>query len=75
MKHRKEVAAVVAEAEKLGFSVSQAGKRNVHLRFDMPGIKPVFFSATPGDHRAVLNGIAKLRRAAAAAKEGSHAAL
>lgn len=67
MKCSKLVEPVVAEARKLGFKVSYAGKRNVHLRFDKDGIKPVFFSSSPSDHRAVLNGIAKLRRAAAQA--------
>lgn len=55
---------VLREAEKLGFTTSKAGKRNVHLKFEKPGCPAVFFSATPSDHRAIKNGIAKLRRAA-----------
>ena len=52
---------VTEEAEALGFSISRT--RNGHLRFDLTGVPAVFFSSTPGDHRAILNGVAKLRRA------------
>ncbi|SED35360.1 hypothetical protein SAMN05216178_6907 [Pseudomonas saponiphila] len=59
---RKEVKRVLDEAIKLGFTVGRAS--NGHYRFDKPGVQAVFFSSTPGDNRAILNGTAKLRRAA-----------
>lgn len=37
--------------------------RGSHLKFTRPGVQAVFFSGTPGDHRAYQNGVAKLRRA------------
>ena len=49
------------EAEKLGFAVERAS--NGHCKFTKPGVRAVFFSGTPGDHRAIKNGVAKLRRA------------
>lgn len=48
-------------ARGLGFEVSRT--KGGHLRFDKPGVGAVYFSSTPGDRRAILNGIAKLRRA------------
>lgn len=56
-----EVKRVIAEAEKLGFAVAHAN--NGHCKFTKAGIPAVFFSGTPGDRRAIKNGIAKLRRA------------
>lgn len=47
-------------ARRLGFEVSRT--KGGHLRFDKVGVGVVFFSGTPGDRRAILNGIAKLRR-------------
>ena len=52
---------VVDEARRLGFEVEQTN--NNHLRFFKEGVPAVFFSGTPGDHRAIQNGVAKLRRA------------
>lgn len=52
---------VVDLALLLGFTVSRT--RNDHFKFLKPGCRPVFFSSTPGDHRACKNGQAKLRRA------------
>lgn len=52
---------VTEEAEALGFTITRT--RNGHLRFDLTGVPAVFFSGTPSDHRAILNGIAKLKRA------------
>ena len=57
-----DVRRVVRVAKLLGFSISRTSRG--HLRFDRPGTPAVFFSGTPGDWRAVLNGIAKLKRAA-----------
>jgi hypothetical protein len=42
-----------------GWSVSKSKK--MHYRFERPGYRSVFFSSTPSDHRAQLNGISKLR--------------
>lgn len=56
-----DVKRVIGEAEKLGFAVERAG--NGHCKFTKPGVRAVFFSGTPGDHRAIKNGVAKLRRA------------
>lgn len=64
MKATKQLQPIIDEAKKLGFTASMAGSRNPHLRFDKPGCRAVFFSSSPSDSRAVLNGIAKLRRAA-----------
>lgn len=60
----KEVQRVIDEALRLGFEVGKS--TNGHLRFSKPGVPTVFFSGTPGDSRAILNGTAKLRRAARA---------
>lgn len=57
---------VVEYAEELGFSVVRS--RGGHLRFVRPGSPIVFFSATPGDVRALQNARAKLRRAVSAAE-------
>lgn len=61
---RKLTKEVVDYALELGFVLhTKAGER--HLRFDMPGTKPVFCSSTPSCGRAVKNMKADLRRAAA----------
>lgn len=65
MCNKKEVQRVLDEAVKLGFSVGRS--QNGHYRFSKPGVPTVFFSGTPSDSRAILNGTAKLRRAARAA--------
>lgn len=62
MCNRKEVKRVLDEAVKLGFTIARAN--NGHYRFEKPGVQAVFFSGTPGDSRAIMNGTAKLRRAA-----------
>lgn len=53
---------VIEFAKSLGFvpEFTNGG----HLKFSRPGAPTVFFSGTPGDHRAYQNGLAKLRRAA-----------
>jgi hypothetical protein len=61
-RQNKEVQRVLDEALRLGFAVSRAN--NGHYRFTKAGVPAVFFSSTPGDSRAILNGTAKLRRAA-----------
>jgi hypothetical protein len=57
------VVKVINYAEKLGYKTCRTTRN--HLKFVKPGKPPVFFSGTPGDHRAWKNGISKLRRAAA----------
>lgn len=52
---------VVEFALSLGFKPTWT--RNGHLKFSKPERKTVFFSGTPGDHRAYKNGISKLRNA------------
>lgn len=52
---------VIQVAESLGFATEFT--RGSHLKFTRPGVQAVFFSGTPGDHRAYQNGVAKLRRA------------
>lgn len=56
-----EVKALCSYALSQGWAVEQT--RNLHLKFTKAGRRTVFFSGTPGDHRAWLNGKAKLRRA------------
>lgn len=58
---------VIGAAEQLGFQAEFT--RSKHIKFTMAGAPAVFFSGTPGDHRAMQNGIAKLKRAARAAEE------
>lgn len=57
----KIVNQVIEFAKSLGFvpEFTSSG----HLKFTRPGAPTVFFSGTPGDHRAYHNGLAKLRRA------------
>lgn len=47
-----------------GCCISEAGK---HLKITRDGMRTVFFSRTPSDHRAWRNGITKVRHALAAA--------
>ncbi len=61
---RNEVARVIDEAKRLGFTIDRA--KSGHLKFIKEGIPAVFFSSTPSDPRAWKNGISKLRRAAGA---------
>lgn len=60
---REDVNRVIAFAQSLGFSVDRTNNR--HFKFTRSGLPTVFFSSTPADCRAWLNGISKLRRAAA----------
>lgn len=48
-----------------GCTVSEAS--NMHLKITRDGMRTVFFSRTPSDHRAWRNGITKIRQALAAA--------
>lgn len=54
---------VISFAEELGFTATLA--KNGHLRFSREDTRTVFFSGTPGDHRAYQNALTKLRHAAA----------
>lgn len=47
-------------ATRYGYEISTAN--NGHLRLNKPGYPTLFFSGTPGDHRAWKNAIAKIRR-------------
>lgn len=59
---REDIRRILGVAELLGFTASRTSKG--HWKFERAGVPAVFFSGTPGDVRAVKNGIAKLRRAA-----------
>lgn len=48
-------------ADEAGWEVSLTN--NNHLRFDKSGRSTVYFSGTPGGHRAALNAKSKLRHA------------
>ena len=48
-------------AEDRGWAVSRT--RNNHIRLTRPGYSPIFCSATPSDHRALMNICASLKRA------------
>jgi len=56
-----ELRKVIGEAQAMGWSVNRT--RANHLKFQMPGKRPVFTSGTPGDWRATKNALGKLRRA------------
>lgn len=63
-KGKGEIASrVIDYAAQLGFSASMS--KSGHLRFTRPDTRTVFFSCTPGDHRAYQNALSKLRRACA----------
>lgn len=52
-------------AEKQGFELVRTGK---HLTYRKPGVpEQLTVSATPSDHRAMKNNLARLRRLTAAA--------
>lgn len=57
----ESVRRVIEFAISIGFEVAKA--QNNHWKFTKPGRPLVWFSSTPGDRRAMLNGISKLRRA------------
>lgn len=48
-------------AEDRGWAVSRT--RNNHIKFTRPGFSPIFCSATPSDHRALMNICGDLKRA------------
>ncbi len=52
---------VVAEAERLGFTVGFTKKR--HIQFSKPGRRSVVTSGSPSCYRAAKNAISMLRRA------------
>lgn len=52
---------LLAYARELGFAAEMT--KNGHLKFTKPGKSTVYFSGTPSDNRALLNGESKLRKA------------
>lgn len=54
---------VIDYAAQLGFTATMS--KGGHLRFTRPDTRTVFFSSSPGDHRAYQNALSKLRRACA----------
>lgn len=56
----KPLTELIRFAQAHGWQVSRTG--GGHLRFSKAGCRPVFTSSTPGDHRAVRNARAMLRR-------------
>lgn len=60
-KSNDEQRKVIAEAVLMGWTVGRT--RSNHLKFEQPGMRPVFTSSTPGDWRATKNALGMLRRA------------
>lgn len=58
---REDVKKLCSFAMATGWAISFT--RGLNYRFSKAGCAPVFFSGTPGDHRAWLNARAQMRRA------------
>lgn len=60
--HNDQLQQVIKKAQQEGWVITRT--RGSHLRFfpPRPGSAIVFFSGTPGDHRAVRNLATKLKR-------------
>lgn len=57
---QKALMALLTYARQSGWAVHRTS--GGHLKFTKPGCRPVYTSSTPGDHRAVRNARALLRR-------------
>lgn len=58
---RKRLQPLIEFALREGWKVSRTA--GGHLKFQKPGLPPIFTSSTAGDHRAGRNALAHLRRA------------
>ena len=59
MANKSEFKAIVKSAERQGWTITPGRK---HVKWQAPSGQVVFSSATPSDHRAVLNHLSLLRR-------------